>query len=119
MFFPLMKVLDLAGFLDLYYQAPNSWENRIRKTLFLNLIFSENSHWKCLSLGQIRHGEYRRITTNDFPEIFSKNSLAIVFPSDTQLEEKFEKLPTKSFWTSDIPQWRNTSGFYNDFTQVS
>jgi hypothetical protein len=28
-------------------------------------------------------------------------------------------LPSRKFWYSEIPAWRNTSGFYNQFTQVS
>jgi hypothetical protein len=43
MFFPLMKTPNLEGFLDLIYQAPNNWENRMRKKIYMHLIWYARS----------------------------------------------------------------------------
>ena len=119
MFFPLMKVTGLTGFLDLFFLPPNNWENRFKKPIVLNLIWSSDSHWSCMEIGSLEFGESKRITTTDFPDVFQNNTLAFIYPSIKELPRYFELLPTKAFWHSEIPQWRNTSGFYNNHAQVS
>ncbi len=119
MFFPLMKTENLDGFLDLIYAAPNNWENRIRKTIYMHLIWSENSHWRTRLVSVMKKGDIYRLNTKDLELNVMQNNLALAYPSRSPLPEKISSLPTEKTWFSEVPAWRNTSGFYNSFAQVS
>jgi len=119
MFFPLMKTPDLDGFLDLIYEAPNNWENRIRKTIYMHLIWSENSHWRTRQIAVMKRGDVFRLSTKDIDSVIMQNNLALAYPSVSPLPEKISSLPTEKTWFSEVPAWRNTSGLYNSFAQVS
>jgi hypothetical protein len=119
MFFPLMKTPGLDGFLDLIYLAPNNWENRIRKTIYMHLIWSESSHWKTRQITVMKRGDVFRLNTKDIDSVIMQNNLALAYPSLSPLPEKIFSLPTEKTWFSEVPAWRNTSGFYNSFAQVS
>lgn len=119
MFFPLMKTADLEGFLDLIYEAPNNWENKIRKTIYVHIIWSEHSHWRTRQIAVMNKGDIFRINTKDLDPKILPNNLALVYPSLCPLPVKVPSLPTEKTWYSEVPAWRNTSGFYNSFAQVS
>ena len=119
MFFPLMKTPDLEGFLDLLYEPPNNWENRIRKTVYMHLIWSENSHWKTRQIAVMKRGDIFRLNTEELDAPVMRNNLALAYPAISPLPETIYSLPTEKTWFSEVPAWRNTSGFYNSFAQVS
>ncbi len=119
MFFPLMKTPHLEGFLDLLYEAPNNWENRIRKTVYMHLIWSENSYWKTRQIAVMKRGDVFRLNTEDLDASVMRNNLALAYPAISPLPETMYSLPTEKTWFSEVPAWRNTSGFYNSFAQVS
>jgi len=119
MFFPLMKTPDLEGFLDLIYEAPNNWENRIRKTIYMHLIWSENSHWRTRLVAVMKKGDIFRLNTKVLDSNIIQNNLVLAYPSLSHLPEKISTLPTEKTWFAEVPAWRNTSGFYNSFAQVS
>jgi hypothetical protein len=114
-----MKTPDLEGFLDLIYEAPNNWENRIRKTIYMHLIWAENSHWRTRQIAVMNRGDIFSLNTKDLESIIMQNNLALAYPSLSPLPEKISMLPKEKTWYSEVPAWRNTSGFYNSFAQVS
>lgn len=114
-----MKTPDLEGFLDLIYEAPNNWENRIRKTIYMHIIWSENTHWRTRQVAVMNKGDIFRINSNDLDPIILQNNLALAYPALSPLPEKISTLPSEKTWYSEVPAWRNTSGFYNSFAQVS
>jgi len=114
-----MKTPDLEGFLDLIYEAPNNWENRIRKTIYMHVIWSENSHWRTRQIAVMNKGDIFRINSKDLDPIILQNNLALAYPALSPLAEKISTLPSEKTWYSEVPAWRNTSGFYNSFAQVS
>ena len=114
-----MKALNLTGFLDLIYLAPNSWENKLNQEMHLHLIYSRNERWEVIPLGSILPRQNVRFTTHEFNEVFTENTLAIIYPSVHKIEGSLKVLPDKPYWTSHIPEWRNTSGFSNFHAQVS
>ena len=119
MFFPLMKTPGLDGFCDLLYVAPNNWENRIKKPVSIYVLWSDGHFWNSQKLSEMSYGEYSRVITKDLDKVILNSGLAVVYPSISNLESKLESLPSEKVWFSEIPAWRNTSGFYNEFTQVS
>lgn len=119
MFFPLMKVSGLDGFCDLLYLAPNNWENRIRKPVSIYVLWSDGNFWNSQKLFEMSYGEYSRVTTKDLDQVILNSGVAFVYPSISNLESKLKSLPSEKVWFSEIPAWRNTSGFCNEFTQVS
>ena len=119
MFFPLMKTPNLEGFLDLIYQSPNNWENKIRKRIFMYLIWSENSHWRTKQIAIMNRGDVCRLKTNEIDAEMMQNNLALAYASIAPLPEIIPSLPTKKTWFAEVPAWRNTSGFFNVNTQVS
>ena len=48
-----------------------------------------------------------------------KTGLALIYPSVDKLASRLSELPRKKVWYSEVPAWRNTTGFSNQFTQVS
>jgi hypothetical protein len=75
MFFPLMKTPNLEGFLDLIYQAPNNWENRIRKKIYMHLIWSENSHWRTQQVAIMSRGDVYKLKTDEIDEGIMRNKV--------------------------------------------
>ncbi len=114
-----MKTPNLEGFLDLIYQAPNNWENRIRKKIYMHLIWSENSHWRTQQVAIMSRGDVYKLKTDEIDEGIMQNNLALAYASLSPLPEQIPSLPTEKTWFSEVPAWRNTSGFYNSFAQVS
>lgn len=119
MFFPIMKTPDLDGFCDLVYESPNNWENRIRKAVSVYLLWSDGQNWNSIKLTEMRYGDYFKVDTKNLENKFLKSGLALIYPSINNLDSRLDALPSKKVWYSEIPAWRNTSGFYNQYTQVS
>jgi hypothetical protein len=114
-----MKTPDLDGFCDLVYESPNNWENRIRKAVSIYLLWSDGQNWNSIKLTEMRYGDYFKVNTKNLDEKFLKSGLALIYPSINNLDSRLDALPSKKVWYSEIPAWRNTSGFYNQYTQVS
>ena len=119
MFFPLMKTPNLNGFCDLVYESPNNWENRIHKPISLYLLWSNGNRWLSKKISEMNYGDEIRLVTKDIDEKCLATGLALIYPSLEPIEPELSTLPSRKVWYSEIPAWRNTSGFYNEFTQVS
>ena len=119
MFFPLMKTPNLNGFCDLVYESPNNWENRIHKPISLYLLWSNGNRWLSKKISEMNYGDEIRLVTTDIDEKCLATGLALIYPSLESIEPELSTLPSRKVWYSEIPAWRNTSGFYNEFTQVS
>jgi hypothetical protein len=114
-----MKTPDLDGFCDLVYESPNSWENRINKSVSIYLLWSDGEKWNSYKLREMQHGDYVKISTREFDKKYLKTGLALIYPSIDKLATTMDKLPSRKVWYSEVPAWRNTSGFFNQYTQVS
>ena len=119
MFFPIMKTPDLHGFCDLVYESPNNWENRIRNNVSIYLLWSDGQSWNSKKLTEMSHGDNFKVNSEDLDDKSLKSGLALIYPSIDDLDSRLDELPSKKVWYSEIPAWRNTSGFYNQYTQVS
>jgi hypothetical protein len=114
-----MKTPSLNGFCDLVYESPNNWENRIHKPISLYLLWSNGNRWLSKKISEMNYGDEIRLVTNDIDEKCLTTGLALIYPSLEPIEPELSTLPSRKVWYSEIPAWRNTSGFYNEFTQVS
>jgi len=114
-----MKTDGLTGFLDLLYESPNNWENRIKKPVAIYILWSDSKVWNAKKLTEMNYGDYFRISTDEIGQEIMHNNLAIVYPTFEKLKTRFSVLPTKKVWFAEIPAWRNTAGFSNKYTQVS
>ena len=114
-----MRTPNLKGFCDLVYEGPNNWENRIRKPVQIYLLWSNGKTWNSRKIMEMQVGNESRLTTAEVDEECLATGLALIYPSIKPLAPKLASLPAKKVWYSEIPAWRNTSGFYNEFTQVS
>ena len=119
MFFPLMKTPGLDGFCDLVYESPNSWENQISRSVSIYILWSDGEKWNTYKLREMRHGDYAKISTRELDGKYFKNGLALIYPSVGKIASRLNELPSKKVWYSEVPAWRNTTGFSNQFTQVS
>jgi len=70
-------------------------------------------------ISEMSYGDEIRLVTNDIDEKCLATGLALIYPSLEPIEPELSTLPSRKVWYSEIPAWRNTSGFYNEFTQVS
>ena len=114
-----MKTPSLNGFCDLVYESPNNWENRIHKPISLYLLWSNGNRWVSKKISEMNYGDEIRLVTNEIDEKCLATGLALIYPSLEPIEPELSTLPSQKVWYSEIPAWRNTSGFYNEFTQVS
>ena len=114
-----MKTPGLEGFCDLVYEGPNNWENRIHKPVSIYLLWSNGQNWLTKKMYEMNYGDYTSISTNEISKEYLASGLALIYPSLDLLEPELNLLPEKKVWFSEVPAWRNTSGFYNEFTQVS
>ena len=114
-----MKTPNLNGFCDLVYESPNNWENRIHKPISLYLLWSNGNRWLSKKISEMNYGDEIRLVTKDIDEKCLATGLALIYPSLEPIEPELSTLPSRKVWYSEIPAWRNTSGFYNEFTQVS
>jgi hypothetical protein len=119
MFFPIMKSLDLEGFVSIVYEPCNNWETRFTNKVFIYLIWSDGAEWNTLELHELSPSERLEISTASLPDFVMSSSLAVVYASKVRLPEKLLKLPSEETWVSKYPAWRNTSGFRLDNSQTS
>lgn len=119
MFFPIMKSLDLEGFSSIVYEPPNSWENHLHSPVLLYLLWPSGETWKTHLLGQLNYGEHVEVTSSILPVGALGSSLALIYPSAYELGSELTELPSKKTWVSEIPPWRNTSGFRSPNAQTS
>jgi hypothetical protein len=119
MFFPLMKVLDLEGFLELSYVPPNKWENRVKSELNVYLIWTDGNLWNIHIYSKIKYGEVIRITTENIDQKYMRSGVCLFYPTSEDLIGPVDTLPTKEWWSSRIPEWRCTTGFYSANAQTS
>jgi len=119
MFFPLMQTPQLQGFLDLLNAPPNNWEKPIKRTAHIYLLWPSNNKWESRKIASLEPGESKRILSADFVEELGTRNVAFIYPTSRSLPRYLEKLPSERFWYSEFPAWRCTSGFQNEFTQVS
>jgi hypothetical protein len=114
-----MKVLGLKGFLELTYMPPNMWENRVKSELNVYLIWTDGNLWNVDFYGKIKFGEVIRITTEDIDHKYMTSGVCLFYPTTEVLTGPVEVLPTNESWSSRIPEWRCTTGFYNTNAQTS
>jgi len=119
MFFPIMKSMNLEGFASIVYEPPNNWENRFRKQVLLYLLWPSGRTWRTHLLGEMKKGESLMVSTHNLPTGAMESSLALIYPSEFKLAKELNELPSKKTWASDIPPWRNTSGFRREHSQTS
>jgi hypothetical protein len=119
MFFPLMKVLDLEGFLELSYMPPNNWENRVRKPMNIYALFSDGNRWRSELFSEIEFGETQQITTKMVSPNFLGTGLCLFYPTTENLASELEELPKAAYWAASVPEWRATSGLFNEKAQTS
>jgi len=119
MFFPLMKVLDLEGFLELSYMPANNWENRVKSELNVYLIWTDGSKWQVALYNKIKFGDAIRVNALDIEEKYLQTGVCLFYPTTEELVGPLDSLPTTQVWSSRIPEWRCTTGFYNANAQTS
>lgn len=119
MFFPLMRAANLNGFLDLLNDSPNNWEKFYKRTAKIYALRVRNNKWETENLFDLSKGEFKTLTSKDFHMQERGDSLILFYPSKKLLPKYLDKLPEDKFWFSEIPAWRNTSGFANELAQVS
>jgi hypothetical protein len=119
MYFPLIFHEKLNGFLNLVYLPPNSWENKIKAKINVYAIFSNGLEWNTIELPQLEYGQSARYEENNFSRYSVKSNLLIFYPTFEKLPKTLKTLPSKKYWHSSTPAWRNSTGFQNEYAQVS
>lgn len=109
----------MEGFLDLVNEAPNSWEKLVRQRAKIYLLWPSNENWNCRFLFDLNPGEATRLRSSEFDSEMGSRNLVLIYPSKDKLPSTMNRLPQKKFWFSEVPAWRNTSGFLTKDAQVS
>jgi hypothetical protein len=119
MFFPLMFHKALNGFLNVVYLPSNNWENTIKDRLNIYGIYSDGLHWNSIKLSQLDYGQSERYEQSDFNHLPIESNLLLIYPTKKNLPLKLGQLPDDKNWYSTTPAWRNSTGFCNQYAQVS
>jgi hypothetical protein len=125
-FYPLFKVRDITGFVNLANFSPNNWEQVSVGVKNVYSINSDGRQWKVRQHGIISENGFRSFNTSDF--LFSKtNQLDGTYIEDLilfdmrvgELTDHLNELPASGFLSSQLPEWRATIGFKSLNSQTS
>ena len=119
MFFPILKALHLQGFLDFGYLPANNWENLESRPMNLYALWTDGDCWRSEFQGVINRGENIRINSNSLRPEMLATGICLIYPTADELMPKLGFLPKKPYWFSNVPEWRCTSGLFNDRAQTS
>lgn len=119
MFFPLFKALDLKGFLELTYCPANNWENRESRPMKVYALWSEGNYWRSEIQCLLNYDEVIRVNSDDLNPKMLNYGLCLLYPTVDELAPKLEVLPKDPYWFSNVPEWRCTSGLFNETAQTS
>jgi len=119
MFFPIFKALNLHGFLEVSYTPANNWENRESKPMNLYALWTDGDSWRSEFQGVINRGESIRVNSSSLKPEMLTTGICLIYPTADELMPKLGFLPKKPYWFSNVPEWRCTSGLFNDSAQTS
>jgi len=119
MFFPIFKALNLHGFLEVSYTPANNWENLESKPMNLYALWTDGDSWRSEFQGVINRGENIRINSSSLKSEMLATGICLIYPTTDELMPKLDLLPKKPYWFSNVPEWRCTSGLFNDSAQTS
>lgn len=121
MFYPLVSVLGLEGWVDLFNFGPNDWQGAREKPAVISLIYPDAAArlWRSTALGRLAPGENLRVTTDEVPPEALATGVSFLFPSWEPLPSTMPSLPTERIWTTSTPAWRSTVGLRTDRCRVS
>ena len=119
MFFPVLKVLNLEGFLDLVYTPANSWENRENRPMNIYALWPDGQYWRSEYLFVVKYGETVRVTSLSLKPEMLETGICLLYPTVGELAPKLDVLPRDPYWFSNVPEWRCTSGLFNESAQTS
>jgi hypothetical protein len=118
-FFPLFKALNLQGFIDLVYSPANNWENRESRTMNVYALWSDGECWRSELNTTVKYGESVHITSSSLKPEMLENGICLFYPTVSELAPQIEVLPKTPYWYSHVPEWRSTSGLFNESAQTS
>ena len=119
MFFPILRALHLQGFLDFGYLSANNWENLESRPMNLYALWTDGDCWRSEFQGVINRGENIRINSNSLRPEMLVTGICLIYPTADELMPKLDWLPKKPYWFSNVPEWRCTSGLFNENAQTS
>ncbi len=121
MFYPLLKVLGLEGWVDLFNFAPNDWEGHREQDAYISVLHpaSSGEAWCASTRWRLAPGERCRVTTAEMAPEALETGMALLFPSREPLDGEFLSLPEERIWASLTPAWRSTVGLRNLMSRVS
>ena len=119
MFFPIFNALNLQGFLDFGYLSANNWENLESRPMNLYFLWTDGDNWRSQFQGVINRGENIRINSNSLRPEMLATGICLIYPTADELMPKLDWLPKKPYWFSNVPEWRCTSGLFNESAQTS
>ena len=119
MFFPIFKALNLHDFLEVSYTPANNWENLESRPMNLYALWTDGDSWRSEFQGVINRGESIRVNSSSLKPEMLATGICLIYPTADVLMPKLGFLPKKPYWFSNVPEWRCTSGLFNDSAQTS
>ena len=119
MFFPIFRALHLQGFLDFGYLPANNWENLESRPMNLYALWTDGDSWRSQFHGVINRGESIRVDSDSLRPEMLETGICLIYPTADELMPKLGSLPKKPYWFSNVPEWRCTSGLFNESAQTS
>jgi len=120
-FYPLLRVLELDGWVDLFNFAPNDWEGHREQDAYVSVLHpaASGEAWFASTRWRLAPGERCRVTTAEIEPEALQTGMALLFPSREPLPGILSNLPAERIWVSSTPAWRSTVGLRNAMSRVS
>ena len=121
MFYPLIKALDLKGWVDLFNFPPSNWQGRANSHVYVSVVHPDpdSESWLSTTLQRLSPGGVARIGTDDVPPESLSRGAAFLFVSREKPAHQLLELPAERAWVSNTPAWRATVGLQGGNSRVS
>jgi hypothetical protein len=99
--------------------GPNNWERTDKRDKQLHILWSDGSKWKSEFIKTVKYGDSFLIDTDSISKNKVNSGLAVLYAADDYLAGELDFLPKEKTWSTEIPNWRVSTGFKRGDTQVS
>lgn len=118
-YFPLLRLPNLRGWVDLHNFAPNDWEGSSSSTKLIHVTWLDSGLWQSRYLGGLKYGMSATITEEQIPSDCKNSNLIITSLSEVPLPAESKILPLPKVSATYSPTWRATLGVASDNCIVS
>ena len=118
-YYPILNVPGVAAWTTLYNFAPNNWEVKHCRELWINATFSLEKEWVTENLGKLPIGAVTKVTADQLCGLVPSNTLVLLSLTNTPIPRISTSLPRLDSSRTTMPAWRASIGLSSGCTETS